>query len=404
MRRALAAAVPGAAALAAACLSIPPYRPTPLVTYSDDAGGATVTGPDFALHFAGGTRFHFPDSLTIDGVELIGHDAAPRCLDESGTGFLLFPTRRISDDGEAPPTESTLEPVLSGPAVVQVRVGWATQFDCNRTRAPHGASTFTVFPDRRIVRHDVLGDANQVQITASACQCTQPLPEEEGKFFVNSFWSLSRASFAKAWALGPTRDPTTPDPLTLPGPGSNTSGYDTVCLDGSNSAYQLVSAWVNPTEDSAVLFGRDALISHDVQKPIDTTKLDVAWDLHGELVLEHAGCTAAFRRALDYEAPPVLVINGTATTASPLDGIYGGDSGDGKPGIAVQGGRATLTGHLALPFAVWLRFPDAIDLPHATRAGATGPWYVPQRLDDRTWIVWFRDPLSDGETIIIEPL
>ncbi|HMG57057.1 MAG TPA: hypothetical protein VK601_26340, partial [Kofleriaceae bacterium] len=131
--------------------------------------------------------------------------------------------------------------------------------------------------------------------------------------------------------------------------------------------------------------------------------LDFHWDIHGALFVDKAGCPAAFRRALDYAQPPPLTIDAVATAPSPLDGIYGGDAGDGRTGIDVAGGRATITGATKLPFAMWLRFPQATALPHATRAGATRDWYVPQRIDDKVWIVWFRDPLMEGETIVIEP-
>ena len=93
---------------------------------------------------------------------------------------------------------------------------------------------------------------------------------------------------------------------------------------------------------------------------------------------------------------------------SDRDGIYGGDDdGDdsnGEPGIAPANDRAVLTGAVTSSYAVWVRFSRPVDAVRATRDGAKLPSYLPQRVDDRSWIVWFRDPLSTGQTIAIEPI
>jgi hypothetical protein len=394
-----------AAAVFAACLSVPPYSPPTLVSYAEADGGATVEADGFQLHFAGGSGFHFPDSLRYGSAELIGSDTAARCLDESGAGFLLFPTPRISGDAAATPNESTLTAVLRGPAVVQVRLDWNLRFACEPQRMPSGTSTFTIFPDARIVRHDVLADTNQVRLSAAACQCTTPTMSEKDKFFVSSFWSFNNAGFVKAGALDGKRDPDAPVPLDYPLPTNKApvTGYATVCLDGPIGAgYHVASTWSVPSgADSPVLFGRDKLLAHDLQKPLDTSKLDIPWDIHGALIPDKISCTSAFRRALTHAGPPDLALDGAKLTASPLDGLYGGDDGTGAAGIAV-GGRATLTGESGSPFAVRLKFSSAVELPRATRAGATGAWYVPQRIDDRDWILWFQDPLTAGESIVVE--
>ena len=407
VRRATAAAVPAAAAFAAACLSVPAYQPAPLVSYRDDATGSTISGSGFELHLAGGSDFHFPDALSIDHTDVMGHDPAAACWGQDGTGFAVVPTPRISADGTAPPVTNQLTAVLRGPAVVQVALEWTTRFSCGRNRAPGGSSTFTVFPDGRIVRHDRLDDPDpdKEQIAAAACACPDAPPLKDA-FIVSSYWTFARDRFTRLSGLtAGNRDPTNPDMLDS-SPGKITANYPTMCFDGGG--YQVASAWIVPPGQGSsaapgpVTFGYAALFSHDLQKP-SAPMLDFRWDIHGALFVEHAGCATAFRRALDYAQPAQLTIGSVAAAASPLDGIYGGDAGDGRTGIDVAGGRTTITGATRQPFAVWLRFPQAIGLPHATRAGATGAWYVPQRIDDQIWIVWFRDPLADGETIVIEP-
>jgi hypothetical protein len=402
MRRRIAAVVPAAAALAAACLSIPPYQPRSLVSYTEDATGATVAGAGFALHFADGSGFHFPDSLTIDGTELMGRDANSVCFNESGTGFLIFPTPRISAESIAPRVMNQLDPVLRGPAVVQVKLDWATRFTCSNDRAPHGTSIFTVFPDGQIVRHDVLADPNQDQdqISANDCKCADP--GDQQAFTVTSYWTFARAAFPALYVINDGAQLRLSIPSST---DSDISNFNTVCLDGGT--YQVASTWAVPDgvdpRPTTAIHGADMLIGYGLQKAIGVTDLDVTWDIHAALFLERAGCTTAFKRAAAYHQPSVLRINGNDTTASPLDGMYGGDGGDGRPGVDLPTDRATLTGVMNRSFAVWLRFSHAIEAPHATLPGATGAWVVPQRVDDRNWILWFRDPLADGQTIVIEP-
>jgi hypothetical protein len=47
-----------------------------------------------------------------------------------------------------------------------------------------------------------------------------------------------------------------------------------------------------------------------------------------------------------------------------------------------------------------------VDVLRATWRGGPAPagaWYVPQQVDGRSWILWFRDPLPAMQTIRIEP-
>lgn len=420
-------AVAATSAFSAACLSIPSYQGPPqgpvLVGYSEDSrGGATIETSSFKLHFAGGS-FHFPDQLLLDDVDVMGHAASP-CWGQSGTGIAVVPMPRISGDlvdGGLPAMTSELQAVLRGPAVVQLKIDWTTRWTfpagpmCSKnvSHIPGGTSTFTVFPDGQIVRHDHLTDMNpgMEQITANNCMCPD-VPLVDGQFILSSYWTFDRARFPDQRGLG-SNGPTSPDELGL-APGRIITNYSTICLDSSDGKHQVASAWVVPPETPAGLsplasaFGYDTLVSLDVQKP-GTGNLEFPWDVHGALFVEQSGCRAAISRAIAYTSPANLAITtGSATTSvapSPLDGLYGGDPGDGNPGFLVSDGPTTLSGPLPRPFAVRLRFPGAVPgVPIAIRRGATGAWYVPQRgVDDRDWILWFQDPLQAGETITVQP-
>lgn len=424
MKRGIAVAGAMTAGLIAACLSIPTYQGPVLLSYSESGSGASIASADFSLHFAGGSGFHFPDALLVDNVDVMGHASSP-CWGQSGTGFAVMPMPPVSGDPETggpAAMTSQLTAVLRGPAVVQVRLDWTTRFDftsspmCspNPNHMPGGSSTFTVFPEGRIVRHDQLTDTNpnMERVTASQCTCPDPALVPE-LFHLSSYWAFARDMFPMQVGLRTPNDPTLFDDLGAI-PTAIISNYNTICINNTASTSQIASTWVVPPGAGPVTFGYNALISHDVQKS-PTQTLDFSWDVHGALFITHTDCTAAFSRAIEYtQQQAKLVINGTTYTTSGLDGMFGGDPGDGSHGIDVPDGRTTLSLPLITPdgppapftssFAVWLRFPRDIDVPVATRAGAVGVWYVPQRVDARNWIVWFRDPLlQSSETITIGP-
>lgn len=412
----------------AACLTIHPFGGQPLLEYSDkdEDGGATVRTLDppggappvaFTLHFASGASFHFPDRLMAAGSSdnLLGRDDVP-CFDESGTGFSLYPTPRISADITTQPAQNQLVPLMRGPAVVQVRLDWATRLACDQTRSPGGHSTFTVFPDGRILRHDVLSDPSQQRILSDACKC-QPysnpttMPDE---FIIESYWTFSR-SFGSLHTVSPL-DGTASQAEAIPAPDDPAQGADAICLD--TGAYQLTS-FQPPSADNNLRSTSNLLVHRNQQRIGPNYLDDLSWDTYSALFLGTDGCNKAAQRVKDHYQPPMLMVDHTAATASPLDGIYEvNDAGASQPhGFDVSGGTITLSLPPPAPdgtppppltggFAVWLRFPKAkpVAVPVATRAGATGVWYVPQQVDDQSWILWFRDPLKAGDdTITIQP-
>ena len=47
--------------------------------------------------------------------------------------------------------------------------------------------------------------------------------------------------------------------------------------------------------------------------------------------------------------------------------------------------------------------PSPVDALRARSEGKRGAWYLPQQVDDRSWIVWFPEGFEGGEEILIEP-
>jgi hypothetical protein len=281
---------------------------------------------------------------------------------------------------------------------VQVQLTWTTRLTCTGDHTPGGTSLFTVFPDGRIVRHDTLDEPNAAELFTNGCACDS----WTGGFTVATYWTL-------AWT--PTLRLYPPDLGMVPSsadPGMEIANRGAACVD--HGAYQTAFAWHDP--NGTTIHG-----GHEVNKllvigrhfTVGDSMPRFGWQDSSALFIGRTGCTDALARAGEHVAPSPLTISepGDATrTVMPgiLDGIYGSsDSGDSPPGLALTGDRVELTGPVNSSFAVWLRFPRPVAELRATRDGATGAWYLPQRVDDRGWIVWFRDRLYPGQTIAIEP-
>jgi hypothetical protein len=378
MRRGLLAVV------ATGCLSVPPYAPEISVSYTERGTGGVAAGPGFALQFADGDGFHFPDALTIDGGDVLGRDPAARCFDQDQAGFQIAPTPRISANSGAEPVVNRLVPVLRGPAVVQATVEWASPA-CNNAREPGGISTFTVFPDGRIVRHDALSDPSSSDIGALACACG---PGEDA-FTVSTFWTFATGRFSAF------HDVDTRQRTSLPGPSDTPiTNQAAGCLDGNG--YHLAVAWRDNI--GTTILGRDTVLAFDRTMVFRASQLEAyTWEDSTAIVIDRTSCDAAFTRALEHSQPSALSINDAPAMPGIRDGIYASD------GAPLTTARVVLTGTVNSSFAVWLRFPQPVEALRASRELATGAWYLPQQVNDREWIVWFRDSMASGQTIVVEP-
>jgi len=402
MRRALWMAM-----LATGCFSVPEYTPdTPvLVSYdkTEDGTGAIVKGPDFELHFAGGSGFHFPEKLLLDGVDVMGHDPMVACDGQDELGIRLEPTPRISAHGGAMAVKSELVPVLKGPAIVQMRVDWTSRYApaCNVTRSPSGRSTFTMFPDGRIYRYDAITDTGATPLFAADCACGST-PD----FSIGTYWTLTKTGFDTIYV--PYRGETYP----LLARGDSRTGHPVACVSGATRA--VVFAWRyegDQLDNQANIDGADELIGITRNLPFETDLggglLSLDLEDTSALFFESKPCETAVARAKEYREPStaMLSINGVPTPPSQRDGIYGGESENSPPGISLSTPKVDLVGPATRPFAVWLRFPKKGVALRATIAptARTGAWYVPQKVDDEgSWIVWFPAPLAAGESITIE--
>jgi hypothetical protein len=415
MPRTIHAVMRGAPALvlAAGCFSVPPYEPQTGLSYTEsDAGGATVTGrgagtgfgtgsgsagSGFSLRFADGPGFHFPDALTIDGVDLMDH--APQtegCFREDELGYLIAPTPRISAHGGAMVTKNVLSAELRGPAVVKVKLDWGTAYRCSSTHSPGGTSTFTVFPDGRIIRFDTLADPVSSLITPSACQCETPMASEDMVFHLFTYWTLARKAIQGLYA------PDKQSSLPSAGDYNGISNVGTPCAD--IGSFQVTFAW-RDLSNTRIRGGGEVIgFAHELGTgPAELGALD--FEDGSALFVSHDNCLDAIPRAADFLKSPQILIGSVETPISEIDGIYGGDSGNGEPGIVLAGESVDIAGPTPAGIAVWLRFPrpvEALRAVHSVSHGM-GEWYVAQQVDKSSWIVWLRDPLQATQKISISP-
>jgi hypothetical protein len=326
----------------------------------------------------------------------MGRDPQASCFKESEIGFAIAPIARVSATGGAMPVASRLVPALRGPAVVQAKIEWENRFTCGpTTRNGGGTSTFTVFPDGRIVRHDAFDVPAGTPVAPSLCACEPPQQSEDGLFNISTFWTVARERFTAFYLPG---DDEPDDP---PAPGEGIGNAPRACLDAG--AYQVTFAWRDV--QNIAIRGTDPLISFGRYLEIGLTEL-AAYKAENSstLLIGRTGCEAALTRAGELRMDKVVMIDGAARTPSPRDGIYGGDGGDSQPGIPLGGNQVDIIGPAPRGFAVWLRFPGSVDAVRARRGTAKLPGYLPQQVDDRSWIIYFPEPLADAETITIESI
>lgn len=228
------------------------------------------------------------------------------------------------------------------------------------------------------------------------CQC---LPGTGDEFDISAYWTFSQAVLPSFSAPQPGVSQLLPD----------ANGIPSACFLGTG--YQVAAAFRVPDSEinTDLLSIRDngTLFKYLHFNAIGASQIDrLSWDNRTALFIERSSCTTALARADEYLHLPPLTINKNPVMPSENDGIYGGDPGNGHPGYVLGTNRAAITGNLAGSFAVWLSFASSVDLLRATRTGGaapTGAWYIPQQIDSRTWIVWFRDPLAATQQIVIEP-
>ncbi|HUS28036.1 MAG TPA: hypothetical protein VMZ53_05990 [Kofleriaceae bacterium] len=414
-------------AVLGACISIPPYAQkdaggdgaptdgsgsgTPAtVTYMDDgSGGGVVVGPFFNMHFAGGTKPHYPDAISIDNLPVLGHSTSAACAAEDEHGVAFYPSGRVSPNGPANVSEGTmLDVVWRGPAIVKVIAETNVRIDGSDssanavTRHPTITSRYTIHPDGKVFRYDTIEGGTGAAITPTSMSCFGGTP---GQFIATSFSTWQREAGSHLYVHSGTTAIDTPVPEFNMG-ATDVQNRTSACLDyGQRQVafgwYDLNSRIRAPTADTLAFVYDYALTAESEMGAADY------WTRSMFMLGRGNSCTTdlpgIYSQVRAWEGRrEMLNINGLGVEIA-NDGIYGGEADPGStPGIWYGGDPVTLTGTISIPFAVWLIMSPAADDIVVEKADAQGPFYQKQRDASGTnWVIWFRDPLSSGQSITV---
>ena len=362
-----------------------------------------------------------PDQLQVGGTEILGESM--QCGHENKIGVGVYPSYTATSGPTWPtayaPT-STPSVTAKGPAFVQVAIAWNGKFDCTGTApAPtaSGTSTFTLFPDGRLVRHDTLATGALLPANTS-CGCLPPTSD----YFATSFLAVQGAPFTTLlYSAG-----TATSPLTLP--ASDTWIDDPnprwACLATPN-ARRLAVAWPgtvtsvlgasNDGGTRVALDGAGTLITFLFDWIYDhTTVPDMqletysAWFFAAD-VRAHCDATAMATLFSDYTDPRRLSIAADGRNAfadlDPTTGLY--RIVPAEPATAatytviVESGNAGVSGGFAL------------SLPFATGATPVVQLDSMTLVENRDFLVqhdagtpivhtlWFKDPLPQGHVLTL---
>lgn len=355
---------------------------------SISGGAICAAGPGFVLRFPQ-RGFGFPDQLRIGSNDVLGSSTG--CNQEDKIGLVAYPLPRFSADiaGSASFGSATIE--LAGPVVAKVRVTWSwdATTTCATAKTFSGISTFTLFPDGRLVRYDEI--TTPVTANYAMCDCGSGAAE----FFTTSYLTLA-----------PTPPPTLTDmdgTQFFPNTGQGAQAPQLMCAAGSDWGIGISQ----PPQGYARTITGGALAltyAYPDAYAVNTLPAEPQSTIIGYSI-GSAACTPRLADIAQFtmSSGPQLQLhstNGFNTMAgTQRDGIYGGDNGTGV-GMDVGSGTLTLTTPTTIPagWALWVT--GAPSSPTASPA-RTGDWFKIQKRSTDA-ILWFRDALGSGETITVQ--
>ena len=356
------------AVAAAGCANVPPDpRDLRLLDVNEAIGlvSSTDRAPlNFSMQFAsGGVRM--PQSLSIDGVNRL---IEGRCPNQGGIGIAVYPAFNASAPLLGGATaSSTLTFDMTGPAVARAKVDWTAAFECNLAqRQAKGTSTFTIFPNGRIVRHDIATPSTtMLRVDGTPCGCGA-----ETNFYFTSYWAFSSAQ------------------NVMPDGTPMVDGARAGCAVYPNHTIGL--AW--PDTDTRLLTDGMSAFVHDWATDSPTLapnqrELVSAIILSNETAPARCGLVVA-----DLDDFPITIAGSQVITDE--SGIYVDNRTHNDP--------VTITAPRRLPrgFAVSL---DVGDYAEVTRTPEKDDGWFATQTDNGHVVFWFRDGLGVGESITIDP-
>jgi len=361
------------AVTAGACVAIPPPPAGRRLLDVDAVTGRVATRSDAPFQYTvefSDRNPRMPQAIVIDGVNRLAGDACPL---EAGVGIGVYPAFAAGAPGLSG-TETqggTFDVQWAGPVIARIAVGWNFHYDCSGAQIAQGTSTFTLFPNGRIVRHDV-ATPSTTTLTPDATSCGSCT--NDTSFYFTSFWTFAAGSqnvapdgtpfvdgmSQQACAVYPNHTIGVSWPEALPTRVITGRAVTPFVFDWANNVAMLA-----PTEREATT----AIVLSEEHAPAKCA--DVVADL------------ARFQ-----------ITSGSRQVDPDDNGIYQDPDRHTSP-FAISTPRQLPRG-----FAISLDIGD-----HATvtrQPAREGAWYGAQPDGART-VLWFRDGLAVNETISIEP-
>lgn len=363
--------------------------------------GATATTPQFELVFSD-NGFHFPAELNMGSpaaarVNMLGD--GDNCNEEKRSGVAVYPAYRVDGNQTTGVTAHERIIELAGPVIGKVSLEWSAAYNCEMPTVGvsiAGRSTYTLFPDGRISRFDVVQPTSPFQPN---CRCNL-----ESNYYLTSYSAFVYDDAASLVGVP------VPDELLGSAPTDRS-----VCL--RQRGHNIGFGW---TEDRgrvrlpSVTPVRTVAFVHDFLGSSGASLMPGMYDATTTMIATDEGdCTTTRDRLAPFvqDAPPELKIDGDSVDLG-TDGIFAGAGKQAGTGGYVVGPRRVVlepaTAAINAGFAVWLDFGGErarFGVRHSGGAPA-GEWFRVQPVASRPGhtIFWFRDALAPGEAITIEPL
>jgi hypothetical protein len=366
----------------------------PLVDVQMVGNGARATMRDYEMLFStDGARYPHLLNLNPGPQQQYIMGGSEGCADEQGMGIALYPVTRING---VQGTTGTFSIPLHGPYVGQVRMDWSTSFACpgSSTGGLTGRTTFSFFPNGRLMRYDVVENAS----ARNAADCT-PCGASSPNFFLSSYTTLIVDGGAFLSDGSQTALDSYGEQIM---PGSSaciTERGHSIAFSWALGQTRMRVAAAPPTSQARTISFINDMYS-------DTSLPMGEWRRMTQMGISTETCGVLEQRITPFSADDhQLQLNGNPIGAALVDGIYGGDPQvNGYPIDFPLTLRAapTVAPNIPAGFAVWVyHAPLPTTLTPVHSRNPPGEWYYEQRVDQNSVVYWFNVSLEDGETITI---
>lgn len=404
--------------LLAGCFSKPGAPGVPVDAPPDVPGGCTPTQPSApgmtlnaardAITIQPGMTFSFadesmtvpmPERITLNDVNFLATREV--CTIEDQAGIAMYPSFQISPGTgvSATPVRSLVRRV-TGPAYSEFRVRWQRDLMCSVATTAEGETSFSMFPDGRIVRTDTVVPSNSsTPVTAANCVCMGGGTD----FLITSFYAFERDVLAAFARINQGFQPFPTNQIT-----GESGGCVTLEAGGAVALFWDLFTGESPTMPPTRIRSATNLAAEP-----DHRVFAFVYDLHTGPIQEGLSvgvrttmmldadastCTTVSNRAVAKAVQPPITVAAVGGANSLVTangfGLYDDVTPHLEP-VTISVGPA---GSVPAGFAVTMSLPGT-----AISTNRPADDVIWQRESDGRFYIWFREGLSGTDTITITP-